>query len=368
MSYYIGLLSGTSVDGIDAALVKINENSMVLIETHESPYSSELKQALQSIIKTQNTSLQQLSDIDVKCAHEFSKTVNQLLKKAKINLSDIIAIGSHGQTIFHQPEGGLANTLQIGSPHVLAALTGIDVVSNFRNIDMAFEGQGAPLAPVIHEVLYAKEDSNTAIINLGGIANISLVGKDYPQAKGFDTGPANCLIDEWINIHKNQAYDKNGQWAQHGQLHKPLLAAMLNDNYFHKSPPKSTGREYFNLNWVNKHLESHQNINPAHNPADIQNTLTHLTAHSIADAINTEDYSINEILLVGGGAHNDYLRHLIQEYTLINTSVDEQSDWIEAILFAYLAERRINNKPLNLAAITGANSALLYGDIVSVPH
>ncbi len=362
MSYYIGLLSGTSVDGIDVALVAIKDNSIELIETHEQPFSDELKQTIQTLIKTQNISLQQYSDADIKCAHEFTFAIKQLLNKTELNTSDIAAIGSHGQTIFHQPEGECANTLQIGSSHVLAAQTGIDVISHFRNLDMAFKGQGAPLAPVIHQVLFAKENRNTAVINLGGIANISLVGKDYPQAIGFDTGPANCLIDEWISIHNNKAYDKSGQWAQQGQLNKPLLAAMLNDRYFQKAAPKSTGREYFNLNWVNKHLETHKNINPD----DTQNTLTHLTAHSIADAINAVEYNIHEILLVGGGAHNDYLRHLIQEYTLINTNIEKQGDWVEAILFAYLAERRINQQSLNLLSITGANRALLYGDIVSV--
>lgn len=362
MSYYIGLLSGTSVDGIDAALVDINENNITLLETHERSFSEDLKQELQTIIKKQHISLQQLSDTDIKCAQEFAAAVKQLLVKSNLDSSKIVAIGSHGQTIFHQPEGTLANTLQIGSPHLLAALTGIDVVSHFRNFDMAFNGQGAPLAPVIHQALFANTEHNTAVINLGGIANISLIGKNYPQAIGYDTGPANCLIDEWISLNINKAYDKKGQWAQGGQLNQSLLASMLKDSYFHKPPPKSTGREYFNLNWIKKHCETHQDVNSN----DIQNTLTHLTAHSIADAINAEDYTIHEILLVGGGAHNEFLQHLIEEYTLINTRAVEQGDWIEAILFAYLAERRINQQVLNLESITGANRAILYGDIVSV--
>ncbi|HHL31613.1 MAG TPA: anhydro-N-acetylmuramic acid kinase, partial [Oceanospirillales bacterium] len=289
MSYYIGLLSGTSVDGIDAAIVDINDRQLTLIETHSQVFSSQLKSNLQQLIKKQTISLKQLADIDSLLAFEFSQAVEQLISKAKITKKDIVAIGSHGQTIFHQPDGNHRNTIQIGSAHMVAANLNIKVVSHFRNMDMASGGQGAPLAPVLHQLLFSQANKNTAVINLGGISNVSFVGKDYQQPIGFDTGPANCLIDEWIMIHKQQAYDESGQWAQSGQLNPELLSQMLKDNYFLKPAPKSTGREYFNHRWYDNFKELFKSMNAT----DIQTTLSHLTAATIALAIEQQSNTID---------------------------------------------------------------------------
>ncbi|MBL4772207.1 MAG: anhydro-N-acetylmuramic acid kinase [Alcanivoracaceae bacterium] len=362
--YYIGLLSGTSVDGIDAAIVAIDENNIKLLCTHEQAFSSQLKAALQNIIKYQKVTLQQLSDTDSLLAFEFSQAVDILIKKSAVSKDEIMAIGSHGQTIFHQPDGNHRNTLQIGSAHILAANTDITVVSNFRNIDMAYGGQGAPLAPLIHQQLFTNKDKNTAVINLGGIANISFIGTDYKQPVGYDTGPANCLLDEWINIHQHKEFDKDGAWAQKGTLNPQLLKQMLKDDYFHKLAPKSTGREYFNYKWYDNFRELFKSTCAV----DIQTTLTHLVASSISDAIEKEPHKIDNVILVGGGAKNGFLQSLIKKYSHIDTvsscAYDYHPDWVEAILFAYLAYKRIYNQKLNLSSFTGSTSEILAGDII----
>jgi anhydro-N-acetylmuramic acid kinase len=364
LNYYIGLLSGTSVDGIDAALVAIDNNSIRLIGTYEQGFSQEMQSTLQTIIKSQEINLRLLSDIDAKLADEFSYAVENLLLKTKITKQDVIAIGSHGQTIFHQPLGDYKNTLQIGSPHRLAAKTGLTVIANFRNLDMAYGGQGAPLAPLIHSKLFIENNKNTAVINLGGITNISFIGKDYKQLIGYDIGPANCLIDEWTSIHLQKPYDKNGTWARQGLLNKILLNEMLNDDYFKLPYPKSTGREYFNLNWLKNFKEE---INTT-SENDIQTTLTHLIAASISQSIKQQNHSIEQIIVMGGGAKNSFIKELISEYTKIPTvssnSYGFDPQWIEAILFAYMAYKRINHQKLDLSSFTGSTQAILVGDII----
>ncbi len=363
MSYFIGLLSGTSVDGIDAAIVQITNDEITLIATHEQAFSPELKHQVQNLIKTQQTTLANYANCDILMAEEFSNAVKALLAKSNTKASDITAIGSHGQTIYHQPNRESQDkrtTIQIGSAHIIAARTGIDVVANFRQMDMALDGQGAPLAPTLHEKLYQNNKKNTAVINLGGIANVSFFGKDFPRVIGYDIGPANCLLDEWISTHQNKPYDENGQWAQQGVLNEKLLNEMLLDEYFQKPAPKSTGREYFNSQWLGNVIKKVK----ANSAVDIQNTLTHLTAQSIALEIKNRGATIDEIILMGGGAFNEFLVQLIQEYTETDVSVAKDANWIEAILFAYLAERRIKNKRLDLSSITGSDAPLLLGDII----
>jgi len=366
LSYYIGLLSGTSVDGIDAAIVSIQAGQIELVLTHQQAFSSQLRTDLQHIISSQSLTLQKLSEVDSLLAFEFSQAADILIQNSTLEKKDIKAIGSHGQTIFHQPKGNHANTLQIGSAHKIAANLGISVVSQFRNLDMAYGGQGAPLAPIIHQELFAQQDFNSAIINLGGIANISLVGKDYPQPIGFDTGPANCLLDEWISIHQQKDYDEKGQWAAQGQMQKELLAQMLADDYFQQSAPKSTGREYFNYRWYENFKEQFKTCSAV----DIQATLAHLVAASIAQAIYQQDHQIDEVIVMGGGAKNTFVKRLIEEYSQIKTKTSTEmgrdGDWIEAMLFAYLAYKRVNNEKISLQSITGSSTALYVGDVVRV--
>ena len=362
--YYIGLLSGTSVDGIDAAIIDLSQNQINMVCCHEQAFSHSLKKDLQNIIKDQSLSLSQLSEIDSLLAFEFAQAVNILIKKSKIDKSKIMAIGSHGQTLFHQPDGNHPNTLQVGSSHKLAAMTGIDVVCNFRNLDMALEGQGAPLAPIIHQQLFSQEKKNTAVINLGGISNISLIGQNYKNIIGYDIGPANCLIDEWIHIHKREPFDNEGSWARQGQLNQVLLDQMLDDQYFSKPFPKSTGREYFNRSWYNNFIDQFKLTSAV----DIQTTLTHLVAASIGKEVSGK--SIDNIIVMGGGANNKFLIELIEGYSGIETKISSdfgyEPDWIEAILFAYLAKQRIENRKLDLSSITGSTKKLLVGDIINI--
>lgn len=364
MNYFIGLLSGTSVDGIDSALVAIDEESIHLEATYCQVFPEELRSELLYLMHAPSVTLKSLSKMDAALAYEFSSAVKSLLQVSGKKTDEIIAIGSHGQTLFHQPDGKLRNTMQIGSPHIIAAECGINVVSNFRNMDMAYGGQGAPLAPLIHEKLFANSMTNIAAVNLGGIANISLIGKNYKSPLGFDTGPANCLIDEWIYNNLNQPFDENGNWAQSGKLDAMLLEKMLEDPYFAKPSPKSTGREYFNFHWLQQfELEQVSAV-------DIQTTLTHLTAITVSQAVNNIPHEINEIVLMGGGAKNQYMRKLIESYSEIDTVTAEnkgyKSDWIEAMLFAYLAYKRVSNQKLDLASITGSVSQTLIGDIIKV--
>ena len=362
--FYIGLLSGTSVDGIDVAIVDFSNQKIKLECSHEQPFSDSLKSDIQNLIKSQSVSLQQLSDLDSLLAFEFSQAIAILLNKSKINKNEIKAIGSHGQTIFHQPDGNHPNTIQIGSAHKIAAMTGINVVANFRNLDMALEGQGAPLAPLIHQELFHSENMNTAVVNLGGITNISFIGPSFDKIIGYDVGPANCLIDEWIQIHKQLPYDEDGTWARQGNLNKILLEQMINDQYFLRSAPKSTGREYFNYKWYDNFVEQFKQTSAV----DIQTTLTHLVAVSIKNQIVNK--SINQIIIMGGGSHNGFIKELIEKYTGIKTHLSTHfgydSDWIEAILFAYLAYKRVNNVKLNLSSITGSSKEILIGDIVEI--
>jgi len=362
--YYIGLLSGTSVDGIDAAIIDFSNNQIKVKYTHQQDFSKHLKQGLQNLIKSQTITLEQYSDLDSLLAFEFSQAVDCLINKSNLKRSDIIAIGSHGQTIYHQPDGNHPNTIQIGSPHKIASMSGINVVSNFRHLDMAFSGQGAPLAPIIHQKLFEPQDQNIAVINLGGIANVSFIGKNYNQIIGFDIGPANCLLDEWINIHKQKAYDEDGSWARQGQLNETLLEQMLNDNYFKKLAPKSTGREYFNHKWYDNFKDQFRLTSAT----DIQTTLSHLVAVSIELAITNK--SIDKIILMGGGAKNGFIIELIEKYSGIPVQISNEygydSDWVEAILFGYLAYKRVNCHKLNLTSFTGSTRPLLIGDIVTV--
>lgn len=381
---YIGLISGTSVDGIDAALVRIGSGQIELVGflCHKMP--SALQSQLQKIISEQSCTLHELTEADYQLGHEMAVAVANLLEQTGIKANEIKAIGSHGQTVYHQPNGEYKTTLQIGSAHVLAAKTGIPVIANFRNMDMALDGQGAPLAPIIHEQIFlnannnaaqniqkAESAENIAVLNLGGIANLSLMGKDFPAVIGYDTGPANCLMDSWIQIHKNMPYDANGDWAKTGDLNSELLAQMLSQEpYFHQKHPKSTGRELFNLNWFKNFVDEFKQTNAA----DIQATLAHLTAKSVAleldKHLDKHNVNFEKIVVMGGGSKNTFLIDLLKKYcktqVLLAEDFGYNSESIEAILFAYLAYLRDKNITLDLSAITGSYQKLLLGDIVKL--
>ncbi|MGL5253349.1 MAG: anhydro-N-acetylmuramic acid kinase, partial [Moraxella sp.] len=300
---------------------------------------------------------------------EFAASlVNGLLEKAQVTPDEVMAIGCHGQTVRHRPQWRFS--LQLLDPNTLAERTGIAVVSDFRRRDMAVGGQGAPLVPAFHQAMFGQSNKRRVILNLGGIANITVLdGTD--NVIGFDTGVANLLIDAWCQRHTEQSYDKNGDWARSGQVIEPLLKALLAHPYFALPAPKSTGREDFNMAWVDSILEqvAHQHPNLAYSPADVQATLSELTAVSVAQAIMyTTDNVTGELFVCGGGAYNGLILARLQAHLpqwLVTTTADIGLSplWVEATAFAWLAQQTLINAPSNLPSVTGANKAVVLGQV-----
>jgi len=354
---YIGIMSGTSLDGIDVALCKINEESCTLEASFFMPFENSLKEEILFVING-TTTLKQIGEIDHRLALAFSKAVNILLEQESLEPKDIVAIGSHGQTLWHEPNGEYPFSMQLGNPSVLAVKTGIDVVADFRAKDIALGGQGAPFAPAFHQFLFSHIKS-CAILNIGGMANISILGKELI---GYDTGCGNVLMDMWIYEHKNLAYDKDGEWAKSGTVHGKLLKNMLDDSYFNLDYPKSTGREYFNKKFLINYLDSLGRI--PHK--DIQATLLALTVQSIANEI--KKFNIKELLLCGGGAKNIFLISELQKALpsiKVRTTDDYnvRSDDLEAMIFAWFAFMRLEEKPVALKSVTGANKSTILGGV-----
>ena len=365
MEFFLGLMSGTSADAIDTALVSFDGQATRLEHFQEQPYPPQLKKQIAGMRSQEALySLMEIAEINVYMGKVFAKAANQLITSAKIDPDKITAIGSHGQTILHVPEGESPFSLQMGDPNTIAAITGITTIADFRSMDIAAGGQGAPLVPGFHEALFRDQNKTRVILNMGGIANISLLPSAPEKAViGFDTGPANALMDDWIFLFLDKPYDKDGQWGKTGKVIPDLLIQMLKDDYFQKPPPKSTGREYFNLDWINRKIGSN-----AYRPEDVQATLQHLTVLSIAGAIEQTGSEIDEIILCGGGTHNGQIVNLLSDalpLITIKTTSDFgiNPDCIEAMAFAWLAKRRLDNLPGNLPSVTGAGKEVLLGAI-----
>jgi len=345
----IGLMSGTSLDGVDAVVIDTTATQL-LAQTY-LPYPELLKQQLRSLTQSGQTHLKDLAAIDIQVACFFADVVNALLESADIAATDIKVIGSHGQTIFHQ---GGKYSLQIGQAAIIAERTGIAVVSDFRMSDIAAAGQGAPLTPMYHQHLLNGKQG--VVINLGGIANLTQVSKDV--VTGFDTGPANTLLDNWIQKFKQQDYDRDGIWASAGLVDERLLNALLADDYFKKSAPKSTGPEYFNLAWLESHLTGDESA------VDVQRTLVELTARSISQHI-AEDM---KVYLCGGGVHNLFLVERLASlspHSEVSTTNDlgMPVDYVEAAAFGFFAQQTLAGKTSSLPRVTGAKGARILGAI-----
>ncbi|MCF6225709.1 MAG: anhydro-N-acetylmuramic acid kinase [Xanthomonadales bacterium] len=360
--YAIGLLSGTSIDSIDVVLADFSSAPPQIVAVHSHPFPTGLQAELKQLAVEINDSSPQLTDmmrLHGELSIVFADAVNKLLRQNHCSRELIAGIGFHGQTIGHQPKAELPWSLQLGDAHRLSLLTGLSVVSGFRSMDMAAGGQGAPLAPLLHREIFQAGDTSTAVVNIGGIANLS-----HPNGSGFDTGPGNCLLDAWILKNKNQNYDQNGIWAASGQTNEKLVTRWLKDPYFKLASPKSTGTDYFNLVWLAQH-SSLESI-PA---ADVQASLSELTAHSIASSLNSErDTTIAKLLVCGGGAHNTdlmkRLQNLLPDVNVSTTAVAGiDPDWVEGLLFAWLGWQRLNNKLVDTREITGAEKPLLLGAI-----
>jgi len=365
MALYIGLMSGTSLDAIDASLVDISNNQTVLKNSVSHTIPSVLKQKILKLISAKGEdTIDLLGEVDAQLGILFADACNQLIKDSSLNAKDIKAIGSHGQTIRHRPENELAFSLQIGDASRIAELTGITTVTDFRRRDIAAGGQGAPLVPAFHRAIFHSENEHRCIVNIGGMANISYLPKNNKKnTSGFDTGPGNVLLDSWCQQQTGKPYDKNGDWARSGNVSKKLLGSMLEDTYFSQSAPKSTGREHFNSDWLDRHINS--NSEPAEN---IQASLTDLTAKTIVDAIETYFPETERLIVCGGGSYNHYLNERLSHFAN-NKPVQSSSyfgmapDWVEAAAFAWLAHCTLNNITANEPAVTGAHSRVVLGAI-----
>jgi anhydro-N-acetylmuramic acid kinase len=362
--HYIGLMSGTSVDGIDAALVSVPAaGPLTLKTTHQHPFPPAVRDAIQSLMQPGDNELERAGELDMRLGQLFAEAALALLHKSGLRPEDIHAIGSHGQTIRHRPLATPPFTRQIGNPSVIAEQTGITTVADFRARDMAAGGEGAPLVPAFHQWLFRKSGVNRVIVNIGGIANLTwLPAAGHDAVLGFDTGPGNTLLDQWISREQGQRYDRNGAWAAGGQVQAELLARLLADEYFAKPPPKSTGREHFHLAWLEQRLTGKPT------PEDVQATLAELTAASIAQALQLLPAVAREVYVCGGGSHN---RHLLERLrtrlpgTTVATTeaLGFDPDWVEAAAFAWLAHRTLARQAGNLPSVTGARRAVPLGGI-----
>ena len=350
---YIGVMSGTSLDGIDLALCEIGTQNCKLLHFKEFAFPKEIKEEILYIISG-STTLKQIGTLDTKLGTLFANTIKQFLDELKIDKKDITAIGLHGQTLWHEPNAEFPFSMQLGSASVVLAQTGIQTITDFRNLDIAHGGEGAPFAPAFHQFLYKDEKEETALVNIGGMANITLLGE---KLLGWDSGCGNVLLDYWMHTTQHKPYDKDGAFAQSGKLSHQLLEQMLQDDYFKKPAPKSTGREYFNPTWLEKHLLSFTDLDNA----SVQRTLLELTAISIANDLKTT--AITQLIVCGGGAKNLFLMQRLENLSQVKVIKAENSDALEAMAFAWFAYKRNKNEVVELRSVTGASDNASLGAI-----
>lgn len=363
---YIGAMSGTSQDGIDAVLAEFEDGRFArLLATRTGHYAPVLRAELIELSREATPiSLARYATLDRAVADAFADTVCGLLDSAGIERRSIRAVGSHGQTVFHDAMQ-IGNSLQLGDPSRIAARTGLTVVADFRRADVARGGQGAPLLPVLHHALFANPAEPRAVLNLGGIANLTVLpNAGAENVRGFDCGPASCLMDEWIERHRGERFDFDGAWAASGALDQALLANLLAEPYFAQPIPKSTGRGLFNLAWI----EGRDAQLAQRAPADVQRTLCELTARSVANALLVHAPHTRRLIVCGGGVRNTFL--IARIVALLDGVTVESSalhgldpQWVEATAFAWLACRRLHDAPGNLPAVTGACEPAVLGGV-----
>lgn len=365
---FIGVMSGTSLDGVD--LVAVSFEPLALHATLTVPFPQALRDDLIDLTLPADNEIERMGVADVALARLIGESVNQLIAENQMDKDEIVAIGSHGQTIRHRPESGFS--LQIGDPNLIAELTGLPIIADFRRRDMAAGGQGAPLVPAFHQAIFQDRSVNRIILNLGGMANISVLPAGQPEKVfGFDTGPANILMDAWCFQETGQTFDQDGAWAATGEVNDPLLNQLLSHDYFARPFPKSTGREDFNLAWLQQQiidLKQIENGLDTISPQDIQATLLQFTAQTVIDAINQTKVETGELWLCGGGAYNLALWQAIAnglpDWSLKSTAnIGLAPTWVEATAFAWLARQRIHGLSGNLPAVTGAQGLRVLGTL-----
>lgn len=363
MALFLGLISGTSMDAIDAALVDVSTETCRVLHARSVPYEASLRAELFALVTTPDRfPLDGVGRLDTALGRAFAAAALQLLESAKVVAERVTAIGSHGQTIRHQPEGDSPFTWQIADPNVIAERTGLTTVADFRRRDVAAGGEGAPLMPAFHRAVLASTRETRAVLNLGGIANLTWLATDG-STFGFDTGPASCLMDGWIERQRGLKLDSGGQWAATGHINAELLNRLLAEPYFARQPPKSTGRELFNLGWVDAHLGGFAALAPQ----DVQATLCELSATTIGAGIRQAGTPAR-LLVCGGGAHNAHLLRRLASH-VPNVSIEPTSthgidvDFVEAAGFAWLAHRTLSGLPGNLPSVTGARHPVVLGAI-----
>jgi len=354
------------MDAVDAVLVELDKHISRLIHHHSIPIPAKLRSRLIAVAQENQVGLKLLAELDVRLGHMFADAALALLQKSNISADRVVGIGSHGQTIFHLPDASFPTSLQLGDPNIIAERTGIATVADFRRRDMAAGGQGAPMVPAFHAAAFRLSDRNRVILNIGGIANITVLpANPAGRISGFDTGPGNTLMDIWIKKQQRKNKDDAGRCAASGEVDEGLLNKMLKDPYFRKPPPKSTGREYFNLAWLDKVLKRHKSRLAAKH---VQATLCELTARSISDAIGKHAPHTDEVLVCGGGVHNLALMMRLQMLmgTVRVVSTDEfnaNPDYIEAIAFAWLAKQTLEHRAGNIPSVTGARHEVILGGV-----
>ena len=388
---YIGMMSGTSLDGMDAVLCQFSSDSsaekdtqqpMRLLATHSQEFPPRLRKVLlalcqpngvQELIPAEgepNSELDWFGWASKEYAEFASEVVNNLLQQSNTDVESVLAIGCHGQTVRHRPQLGFS--LQLVDANIIAERTGISVVSDFRRRDMAVGGQGAPLVPAFHQALFATPDSTRVLLNLGGIANITVLPANDSPVIGYDTGPANLLLDAWTALHTDKDYDAGGTWAQSGQVVEPLLNQLIEHPFFARTYPKSTGREDFNLAWLQDELQKFDQASAhiRYSSADVQATLTELTAMSASMQINMfiNAHENSSVYVCGGGALNDYLMTRLQAHlphctVETTTSLGLNPAWVEAVAFAWLARQTLIGETGNLPAVTGASKGVVLGQV-----
>jgi anhydro-N-acetylmuramic acid kinase len=362
---FIGIMSGTSLDGLDVVLIRRHGPKLHVERGHTYPYDAALQQRLLALCSPSANEIQTMLAADVELGRFIAASVNRFLDEAGLKAGEIRAIGSHGQTIRHLPDGEHPNTLQIGDPNTIAQLTGITTVADFRRRDMAAGGQGAPLVPAFHQAMFLQTGEDRVVVNIGGIANITVLPGDSAQpVTGFDTGPGNVLMDAWYRQHQQGDCDRSGQWAQSGKVDTDLMEAMASEGFLHKAPPKSTGRELFNAAWLQQQLEGREL-----RPEDVQASLCQFTADTIMQAIRQHAGQARRILVCGGGVHNDDLMRRLRTQAPEKVAVQSTAehgidpDCVEGACFAWMAGQTLDGETSNLPAVTGAQQSVILGGI-----